>query len=52
MNGENLSEYSQDLINNKKTNLRECHLQALFSQLFSRLYDIIIGLQMRMISHI
>eukprot|EP01084_Bolivina_argentea_P287671 493616_1 len=36
--GENLMEYAQDLINNKKTSLRECHLQALFGQLFVSLF--------------
>ena len=36
--GETLMEYDQDLIQNKKTALRECHLQALFAQLFVSLY--------------
>ena len=31
-------EYAQDLTQNKKTVLRECHLQALFAQLFVSLY--------------
>ena len=38
--GENLMEYAQDLIKDKKTALRECHLQALFAQLFVALHSL------------